>query len=286
MGRVLTGLLGKDNVTAPTMAALGSDDRFVLSSLINKRLALVTDARLPPGRGGSRAVERLLSISGEDPQTTDRKYKSVWTGRVPTRFVILTNELPRFSDVSGALASRFISLQLQISFFGREDRGLENKLRAELPGILNWALDGLMRLRERGRFEPPQSSLDTFQHMEDLSSPVGAFVREKCNCEVGAGARIEKADLYGAYKRYCEVQGDKHPCTQVVFGRNLMAVYPTVRIGHSGATKYYYGIELRKSEVEDETEDDDYFLNRSSRTRQRQWTPEGEEDESGGEVTD
>jgi putative DNA primase/helicase len=53
-------------------------------------------------------VERLLSITGEDTLTIDRKYREPWTGRLPTRFMILTNELPRFSDSSGALASRFV----------------------------------------------------------------------------------------------------------------------------------------------------------------------------------
>ena len=53
-------------------------------------------------------VERLLSVSGEDSLTIDRKYREPWTGRLPTRFVVMTNELPRLSDSSGALASRFI----------------------------------------------------------------------------------------------------------------------------------------------------------------------------------
>ena len=33
-----------------------------------------------------------------------------WTGRLPTRFLILSNELFRLADASGALASRFILL--------------------------------------------------------------------------------------------------------------------------------------------------------------------------------
>jgi putative DNA primase/helicase len=290
IGHVLKMLLGKDNVVAPTMASLGTDNEFVLWPVIDKRLAIVPDARLAPGRGGSRAVERLLSISGEDPQTIDRKHKTAWTGKLDARFVILTNELPRLPDASGALASRFITLTLQHSFYGKEDRGLKEKLRSELPGILNWALEGLRRLQERGRFDPPSSSLDTFQYMEDLSSPVGAFVRDKC--EVRADARIEKADLYDAYKRYCEAQGDKHPYTQLMFGRNLTAAYPSVRVGHSGATKFYYGIrlKLRKQEEEDEEDDDAYNPNRSYRTRR--WTrgasrhPDAEDDEGEEEVTD
>src|SRR5438477_1103215 len=67
--------------------------------------------------------------------------------RLPTRFVIASNTLPRLLDASGALAHRFLFVPFEISFVGREDIYLEEKLLAELPGIANWALAGLNRLR-------------------------------------------------------------------------------------------------------------------------------------------
>ena len=80
--------------------------------------AAAADRKAAGGRSRTRASARaptawspssaLLSISGEDTLTIDRKYREPWTGRLPTRFMILTNELPRFSDSSGALASRFV----------------------------------------------------------------------------------------------------------------------------------------------------------------------------------
>ena len=66
-------------------------------------------------------TERLLSISGEDSLTVDRKYREPWTGKLPSRFLILSNELPRLTDSSGALASRFVMLTMVTSFYGRED---------------------------------------------------------------------------------------------------------------------------------------------------------------------
>ena len=64
--------------------------------------------------------------------------------------MILTNELPRFSDSSGALASRFVMSILTDVFYGRENPALTAELLEEAPGIFNWALDGLDRLLERG----------------------------------------------------------------------------------------------------------------------------------------
>ena len=72
---------------------------------------------------------------------------TAWHGRLETRFVILTNELPRLADASGAMANRFIILALTTSFFGKEDRGLAAKFAAEMPGLLNWSIEGWGRFR-------------------------------------------------------------------------------------------------------------------------------------------
>jgi hypothetical protein len=99
IGRVLTALLGKENVVNPTLASLNTN--FGLSPLIDKRVAIIPDARLAP-HTNAHTVERLLSISGEDALTVDRKYRDPWNGRLGIRFLILTNELPRMADSSGA----------------------------------------------------------------------------------------------------------------------------------------------------------------------------------------
>jgi phage/plasmid-associated DNA primase len=68
------------------------------------------------------------------------------------RIFILSNELPKLTDASRALVGRFIILRLTESFFGREDPGLFQRLLPEMPGILNLAIDGWHRLRQRGLF--------------------------------------------------------------------------------------------------------------------------------------
>ena len=125
-------------------------------------------------------IERLLCISGEDTLSVDRKHLTSVTMKLPTRFLFLTNEFPRLTDASGALAGRFVILRLTRSFYGEEDTGLTDRLLEELPGILNWAIEGWQRLRARGHFVMPATSQDAVQEIEDLSSPVSAFVRDWC----------------------------------------------------------------------------------------------------------
>jgi hypothetical protein len=128
---------------------------------------------------------------------------------------------------SGALASRFIVLLLTKTFFGREDQTLTGKLLTELPGILNWATEGWRRLSDRGYFVQPRSALDAVQQLEDLSSPIMAFVRE-C-CEIGPFCSVGIDELYQAWCGWCAEQGQDHPGVKQTFGRNLLAVIPGLR---------------------------------------------------------
>lgn len=241
IARVLTRLVGPANVCGPTTSSLAG--LFGLQPLIGKSLAIVSDARFS-GKDVQTVVERLLCISGEDSLTIDRKHMTSVTMKLPTRFVFLTNELPCLTDASGALSGRFMMLRLTESFFGREDRTLTTKLLTELPSILNWSIEGWRQLRARGHFVQPASVEDALRDMEDLSSPVGAFVRERC--DVGPGLRVWVDDLYQAWKAWCEADGRVKPTTKQTFGRDLMAAVPGIssRQGTNGA-RFYQGIALK-----------------------------------------
>jgi putative DNA primase/helicase len=167
-----------------------------------------------------------LSISGEDALTIDRKNLEPLTCRLLSRLMIFTNELPRLGDSSGALANRFILLRLTQSHLGHEDTGLTDKLLAELPGILLWAITGWKQLRERGHFRQPGAAADLIDDLNDLSSPVQQFVRECCLLGPHQ-ARVD--DLFTAWRKWCDQVGRKEPGTEQVFGRDLLAAFPKLK---------------------------------------------------------
>ena len=217
--------MGRENVAAPTLASLQTN--FGLAPLIGKPLAIISDARLG-GRSNQAAIaERLLSISGEDTITIDRKFQSAWTGRLPTRFILLTNELPRLSDSSGALTKRLVVLVLERSFYGKEDLALTPRLATERPGILNWARVGYLRLRERGHFLQPQSGFEAIEQLETLASPVTAFVREHCDIRTGMNVPVDT--LYQSWRVWCDANGKREPGTAQTFGRDLKAAFPMIK---------------------------------------------------------
>ncbi len=241
IGRILARLVGAGNVVGPTTSSLAG--HFGLQPLIGKSVAIVSDARFR-GENVSIVVERLLCISGEDALTIDRKFLGSVTMKLPTRFMFLTNELPRMNDASGALAGRFVVLRLIRSFYGEEDLTLTEKLVAELPAILLWAIEGLKRLRARGRFVQPTTASEAVREMEDLASPVGAFVRDCCT--VGPGLRVWLDELYNAWQDWCERDGRTVVTNKQTFGRDLAATLPGIaRRRGSGDVPFYEGIELK-----------------------------------------
>ncbi|MER9711078.1 phage/plasmid primase, P4 family [Mesorhizobium sp. M0213] len=250
IARVLTQLLGRDSVAGPTASGLG--DTFGLESLIPKPLAIVPDMRIGARTDKSTVAERLLSISGEDTLTVNRKFKDAWIGRLNTRIMILTNEVPAFSDGAGALASRFLVLMMEVSFLGEEDRGLFDKLKTEMAGILNWAMEGYERLRQRGHFIQPSRSEAVVDEMEMLASPARAFVKD-C-CEVGPGFEVTIDDLFDEWEAWCQRSNIDRAGTKKWFGRNLRTAVPGLGSGDTGTgnerTTIYKGLRLTDAVVE------------------------------------
>lgn len=250
IARVLRQLVGKENVAGPTLHSLSGD--FGMAPLIGKPLAIISDARLS-GKDGNIVVERLLSISGEDTLTVNRKYRDQWTGKLPSRLHVISNELPKLGDASAAIVGRIILLPLSQSWLGKEDYDLELRLNGELTGILNWSLSGLERLTidNKNRFTRLTAAEDMVNVMRDLASPVAAFVRERC--EVGSKNEIEIGLLFEAFKLWCDANNyPKSPMP--VFARDLRAAVASIRVkmpGTHNRVRLYAGIDLRSGPAEE-----------------------------------
>ena len=222
IGRVLVALIGKHNCGSPTLADLA--EPFELEPLIGKLVALISDANLSGKDNQAAVVEVLKAITGEDARNVRRKYKGAWFLKLNVRFVILANDPPKLSDPSGAFAARVVLLQLTQCFENREDLKLTDKLLTELPSILNWAIAGWDRLKKRGRFQQPASAEEAREEFQDLSSPIGAFVRERC--DIGPQYSVSRDVAFHAWELWCEENRRYSPGDKISFGRLLRSVIP------------------------------------------------------------
>ena len=244
IGRVINALIGKENITGPTLSSLTTN--FGLQPLIGKLVAIVSDARAP-GRDHQTIVERLLMMSGEDTITVDRKNLDAWVGALTARVVIMSNESLQLGDASGALVGRMVVLQMHKSFYGTEDTQLTSRLLKELPGIFNWALEGRARLYRRGFFVQPAGSAEAVDEMTKLNSPITEFL-DKC-CELGVQSTESKNMVFSAYKKWCAAN-DRHAANKVQFSKQLYATANTIvgvrpRTQDGGQARVYAGLRLK-----------------------------------------
>lgn len=222
IARVLTAMLGQENVAGLDLNLLPGN--FGMENLIGKALAVSGDVRWHSRNVGD-AVPILLSVIGEDSVTVHRKNRDSWNGRLGTRFMMMSNDTPTFSDRSGALGGRMIYVKFDQSFYGREDVSLTDKLLAELPGILNWALDGLDRLNGRRRFTEPESGQAEADAVRRLSDPIGAFIEDWC--VLGLDESIGLDLLFLRYRSWCESEGrTRDTTTKEIFSRDLRSKVP------------------------------------------------------------
>jgi putative DNA primase/helicase len=247
--RVLIALMGARNVASPTFTNL--TETFGLEPLIDKPLAIIFDARTG-SKNIQSAVERMLTISGRDRVTVNRKNRAAWEGQLPTRLMHVSNELPALRDVSAALASRYIPLTTTRSWLGQEDLGLGARLTTQgsLSSILNWALDGLDRLCKQGTFTMPAGAAEALAALERLSSPEMAWAAE--HAEFGPDLWARTDALFASYQQWA-IEDQRMTKTPVkeVFTRNLRAAFPGLvpsrrRTGGEKQHHGYSGIKLVK----------------------------------------
>ena len=196
----LKHLVGQKNCSSVALESF--DGRFDLAMTIGKLVNIVSEigdvAKLPEGK--------LKSFVAGDLMTFDRKHREPLQVNPTARLVFATNKLPTFTDRSDGIWRRFIPLPCDATIAPRDqDRTLPQKLQTELPGILNWALAGLARLRKRGCFGVPEAAKRLIAVHRGASHPELLFLQEYC--EAQADAEIGCTELYRSYQNWCELGG-------------------------------------------------------------------------------
>ncbi|WP_157619645.1 DNA primase family protein [Skermanella stibiiresistens] len=100
-----------------------------------------------------------------------------------------------------------------------KDYELPARLLGELPGILNWLLDGLRLYLETG-LEVPEDVVEATEKYRADSDPVGEFIRAalRATAVTSPPAFISGKELYIVYQRWCEESG-MQPFSMTRFGK-------------------------------------------------------------------
>lgn len=247
ISRTLQKLVGNGNTVSPSLSSIGSE--FGMAELIGKPLAVLEDARAADGNRNSAAVEKLLNVIGEDALSINRKNQSYWNGTLPTRFMLISNETPRFLDSSGAIATRFMAMKLTKSFKGKEDSNLGAKIDAELSGIFNWALKGLHRLEDHGKFTTPGTMAEMQDLLNDLASPAAKFLDENYTVTGDQGDYLTVSEVHRQFKLWCQEE-EMETSNRDTFVQRLTAADPGVTMKNNAPdgqpkARRFFGIKVK-----------------------------------------
>lgn len=205
IGHVICELVGPTSFMGLSLSKFIND--AAMEAAIDKKVLFVGDAREVTGPDRERVTEAVLNITAGDQMTITRKWKSSWNGVLPGKITIAANRIPSFYDDSGALAGRVLLLPFNKSFLGQEDPTLKNRLLTELPGICNWAIEGLQRLRATGRFTEPAICREERDEMMEQQAPLLTFIRQEC--DITPMGAVSTTDLFNRYVLWCTQNGMK-----------------------------------------------------------------------------
>lgn len=202
--RILGALIGPDNFESLALHQL--EDRFMVSYLWGKMANLGGD--IPSTK--LQDTSRFKGLTGGDVVKCDVKHKGAIQLQNRAKMIFSANRIPRTDDDEAAFMGRWIILEFLRTWEGAEDIGLTDRLKGELPGILNWSIDGYHRLKTNGAFTLDRSASQNTELWEDyVEAPQGVkdFVDE-CLIE-DVKNEILKDDLKEAYTMYCMRWGYK-----------------------------------------------------------------------------
>jgi putative DNA primase/helicase len=234
---VLHALLG-DYAQTADFTLFEADTSESRSDLANFRAARVLtvaendqDKRLAEGR--------IKRITGGEKITARELYAMPFTYKPKFKLWMAMNHKPVIRGADDGIWRRIQFITFSQSFKGREDKTLEQRLRGELSGILNWALHGLRDWHAQG-LNPPAEVRQATEEYRRESDLIGQWI-EAC-CLLDNKMMMNAADGYESYTKWCEEVGLR-AVAKVTWGRQLREknVQPYLS---SGQAKYR-GIGLR-----------------------------------------
>jgi len=197
-------MVGKENRSAVSLHEL-EENRFARHDLYGKAANLYPD--LPDKDLKSTGIFKMLT--GGDPIRAEDKNVKAFTYHNFAKLTFSCNAVPRVPEDSVAYFRRWLIVEFPYSFEGsdNEDKDLKEKLtkdQEEMSGFLNWALEGLKRLRDNGwRFSNGKTVEIVREDYIVRSDPYKAFVMH-CIREDSNG-QVKKDNLFQAYRDHCQI---------------------------------------------------------------------------------
>jgi len=245
---IIEALVGRENISYASLADLSN--QFIRATLFDKQLVMSSENEI--GNFNTQYFKQI--VGGDTCITASHKNKKPFEFFPYCKIVMSTNNLPDTRDRTDGFYRRLQFIHFS-KYFSEEEKdvNLTEKLKTELPGILNWALIGLQRLRENDyRFSPCKSSERLLHEYRVEQNPFLEFVSECLNVDTPQ-SKEENRIVYNSFKDWCHQNG--HHRFANISSKKFWREFDNAMIlsGHepperknSGNHRYCHGITVKK----------------------------------------
>lgn len=214
----LLGLLADYATRAPAAMFIDQQNDRHPTELAGLRGArLVVSSELPPGKAWNETV--LKDATGGDTITARFMRGDFFTYAPQFSLIIAGNHQPSLRSVDEAMRRRVVLVPFNVTIPPHErDLGLAEKLRAEWPAILRWAIDGAVEWQRTGLAVPESVQAASGQYL-DSEDLLGEFIDE-CLKPTPDGF-VPMREGYAAFRDWCHERGIRSPWSQHALTRAM-----------------------------------------------------------------
>ena len=206
----LLGLYGSTAASQTLIANGGNSIGDDLVDLIGARLITVSETE----EGQSLAEAKIKQMTGGDRLKGRPLYGTHIQFNIIGKLWLATNSLPQINNTDHGIWRRIKAIPFNRTFSADEqDKTLGDKLIQELPGILNWAIEGCLSW-QANELQTPQVVEDQVAEYKSAMDSISQFVRDEC--EQDSKHICAASKFYQAYRDWCVSAGRK-PQSQAAF---------------------------------------------------------------------
>ena len=209
-----------------------------IAKLVGSRLVVAQETQ----QGRKWDEEKIKALTGGDRQTARFMRQDFFDFEPTFKLFITGNHKPNLNTVDEAMRRRFLLVPFTVTIPEAErDLSLAEKLVAEWPAILRWAVDGCLEWQRIG-LVPPTAVQEATQKYFEAEDSITQWIEQECDTKPGIWDKV--GDLFESWEKFAKAGGDsagsKKAFTEAMNARG----YPSGRKGHS-SYRALVGIRLK-----------------------------------------
>lgn len=213
---ILTALLGSENCCSYSLQMLASaNNAYYRAQLENKLVNYASEVSNKFDTG------ILKQIASGEPIEARHPYGRPFMLKNYAKLIFNVNELPYGVEHTKGFFRRFLVIPFSVTIPEDEQDVMlaPNIITHELPGVLNWALEGLTRIVQQKCFTESVASNAAIKEYETDSNSVALFIDEM-GYQASDEAVISLHALFKEYQNFCKNDGYR-AVSKKVFARRL-----------------------------------------------------------------